>query len=150
MLNLDKQGRIIAIDFGLKKLGIAISDFKNTQVTKYFSINYNKNNDILHNEIIKSLKEWNISKLIIGYPISMNQNNKFSIQKSIEIFFNFMEKKYENTILNVEKFNESFSTIMAKREFTSMCLKKSEWKKYKDALSAKIILESYLDKINIK
>jgi len=128
--------KTIAIDIGLKRVGVAISLDKNI-VTPLKAV-IRKNRVQASSEIRKILDHWEIEKLIIGVP--MDSSNSDEMRRRFEHFVNLVnfdgEKIYQD---------ESLSSFEAKE------LMRGEIKEKKDgridSLSAKIILERYLEKI---
>ena len=65
------MGRILGIDFGLSKVGVAISDPSGIISLPLKVIRYNDKKELINN-LISISKDKNIKKIVIGYPIGMN------------------------------------------------------------------------------
>ncbi len=140
--------RYLAIDWGKKKLGIALSDPYNEYAIPTKPI---ENNDNAIKSLIKLIKEKNINEIIIGYPLLEN-NEISSICKIID---NFTEKlkdeiKKEGLDINFSYYNEYYTTKQAKSNIEVYDKKKKSWKLYKDSYAAQVILEDYLFNKNNK
>lgn len=126
--------KLASIDVGLKRIGLAIS-LMNDIVTPQSAI-IRKNRNQAASEVKAFLKEWEIEKLIIGFPSSsidtQNRIKHFTALLELDIPYEFQE--------------ENLSSIEAKE------LMKGEVKQLRDgridSIAAKIILERYL--INLK
>jgi putative holliday junction resolvase len=124
--------KLACIDIGLKRIGVAICLASNI-VTPQSAI-LRKNRDQAAADVNKFLKEWEIEKLIVGFPSSSED-----MQKRIKHFINLLDLK-----IPYELQEENMSSIEAED------LIKGEIK-YKrdgriDSLAAKIILERFLIK----
>ncbi len=117
--------RIIAIDPGRKKCGIAISDEEKILARPLYTVS----RQLLLNEIKKLLNEYKIEKIILG-QVDIDDKNYRTIIK-------LAEKIERICSINVIQYNESFSTMRAKNINS---------KKYdEDAVAAAIILQDYLN-----
>lgn len=124
--------KLACIDVGLKRIGVAICLTSNI-VTPQPAI-LRKNRNQASTDVNKFLKEWEIEKLIIGYPSASED-----MQKRITHFIQLLELK-----IPYELQEENMSSIEAEE------LIKGEIK-YKrdgriDSIAAKIILERFLAK----
>ncbi len=124
--------KLACIDVGLKRIGVAISLSSNI-VTPQTAI-LRKNRNQAANEVNAFLKEWEIEKLIVGYPSASED-----MQKRIAHFINLLDLQIPHELQE-----ENMSSVEAED------LMKGEIK-YKrdgrvDSLAAKIILERYLAK----
>jgi len=124
--------KLCSIDIGLKRIGLAIC-LQGDIVTPLPAI-LRKNRNQAANDTLEVLKEWEIDKLIVGYPSTSEE-----MQRRIKHFVNLLDLDIE-----YEFQEENMSSIEAED------LMKGEIK-YKrdgrvDSLAAKIILERYLSK----
>jgi putative Holliday junction resolvase len=115
--------KILAIDYGRKKCGIAITDKENKVVIPYGIIKTS--------EIFEKLKEIinqkDIKKIVIGLPLSLS-GKEVQITKDV---YNFKEKIEKEFHLEVILFDERMTSKIFKE-------------KNSDDLSAMVILENYL------
>lgn len=131
---------VIAFDFGIKKIGVAVGE-NITRKGRPLSV-LNANNGIPNWNTIKSLlKYWQPQILIVGLPLNIN-GTKQNITKKTEKFAHLL--KYKFNIL-VKMHDERLTTVEAK----SIIFEKGGFKKLKKtnihSFSALIILESWLD-----
>lgn len=132
--------RILAIDYGLKRVGLAYTD------ALHISINYLpflENNDKLLSKIEYLIRDNNIEIILIGKPPHIHNNDKF--KESLENFINYFKEK---PTLNVTTFDESYSTEESFKLISDAKIKKSKRKNSKDSLSAGIILKHFLEEEN--
>ncbi|ADG94507.1 Holliday junction resolvase YqgF [Arcobacter nitrofigilis DSM 7299] len=124
--------KLASIDIGLKRIGVALSLTK-TIVTPQTAI-LRKNRNQASNDVDNFLKEWEIEKLIVGFPSSSDD-----MQKRVKHFVNLL--KFEGEIVFQE---ENMSSIEAEELMKGDIKYKRDGRV--DSLAAKIILERYLAK----
>ena len=86
--------------------------------------------------------EYQIEKIVIGYPLNMNA----SIGPRAEKTNRFIEKLKEELKLEVIKIDERLTTVSAHKVMTDLGIKKEKKKKIVDTISAEYILQVYLDR----
>ena len=135
----------MSIDYGDKRVGVALSDPSHTISYPSGFIN-KKNEDYLVNEIIKIIDQKEIEKIIIGLPISMS--GAYSDQtKKVICFKDFLMKQLSNKkiVVDIDMIDERLSSIAAKNIMIQQGIKTGHNKGKIDELSASIILQEYLD-----
>ena len=139
------MGRVLAIDYGHKKIGMAISDESQIVVTNLQQI---PNDNNMWNTMKALLSQYNPETIIIGYPSShLDQLTK--IQKEI---LEFREKISRLGSFTVALQDESYSSQDAGRIYIqNRGNKKTPAKKFQerkekiDSLAAHILLRNYLN-----
>ena len=134
------MSRIIGIDFGLSKVGIAISDPSGIISMPLETIRYKNQKELI--EVIKKIAlEKNVKKLVIGYPLNMNfkENNMTEIIDKFKIVM-------ENNNFAIHLEDERLSSQYAKKIMIQQDIKTGKNKEMVDVLSASIILQTYLDR----
>jgi putative Holliday junction resolvase len=133
----------MCLDMGEKQIGIAFSD-KTQLIAEAHSVYHRKNMSKDLGYLHRIFKENESGSMVIGLPLEINgQENEWC--ETIIQFANKMIKKYE---VNVYLQDESLSTSIAIHtlKITGISITKS--KKIDDKISACIILQRALDKIN--
>lgn len=139
--------RLLAIDYGTKKSGIAISDPLKIIAQPLTTIFYDKNNfEFLLNEI-KKIIEINkpIEKIILGLPKNIDGTLSNNGKKVIQ-FKKYMEEN--NINIEIELFDEKYSTKNSLEVMKQMNLTIKKKKMKKDTIAAQKILENYMLKFN--
>ncbi len=137
-------GRILAIDFGTKRTGIAVTDELQLIASGLTTVPTG--------ELLGFLKEYianeNVETLVIGEPKQMN-NLPSESEAAIRSFIDTLDKELPK--LKVIRVDERFTSKMAVRTMVDSGLKKSKRrdKKLLDEISATIILQSYLSSIKL-
>lgn len=135
----DLNKRALAIDYGSKRIGIAISDpfrlFPSITITL-------KNDSNIFPALLKMISEKNVDKIILGYPDNENKEPS-QLAKDILKFKRELELKSKIQIL---LWDEQLTSQMAVSRIISSVTKKAKRKNKSlvDAQSAAIILEEYL------
>ena len=135
------MSRILSIDYGEKRVGLALSDLLQI-IAKPFDTLLNKNdNDLIKN--ILEISESNIvSKIIVGMPLTLKGKHSEQTKKVLQ-FINLLK---DQTSLPIEQYDERLSSIQAKRTLVMQGIKTGHNKSEVDKTAAAIFLQSYLDK----
>ena len=135
------MNRIIGIDFGRKRTGLAVSD-----PTMVFASAL----DTVHSaNIIDYIKNYaqneTIVRFVVGYPMNLN-GAPSEAARDVDAFLNLLKKKFPDIPVTLE--DERFTSVLAHRAMIDGGMKKSErrQKESVDKISAAIILQSYLDR----
>ncbi len=132
--------RIIGIDYGDARVGLAVSDETGFLASAVCTVNVSGMRDACK-KVAEKIKELNGTKIVLGLPKNMDGSESFRADKSKA----FAEMISASTGLEVVFVDERLSTVEA---YTYMNITEFNGKKRRDvvdALSAQIILQSYLD-----
>ena len=133
--------RIIGIDYGRKRVGVAVSDPLGIFASALDTVQSAK--------IIEYLKSYaekeNVVLFVVGYPINMN-GAPSEAAKDIDIFLKHLAKAVPDIPVHLE--DERFTSVLAHRAMIDGGMKKQDRMKKEsvDKISAAIILQSYMDK----
>lgn len=136
------MGRILAIDYGKKRVGIAVTDELRIIATGLRTV---ETKNIW--EFLKTyLNTENVDIIVIGEPKDMN-NKPSDATKYIQPFVNRLRKVYPD--LRIERFDERFTSKMAHQTMIDSGLKKKQRqnKALVDTISATIILQYFMQTI---
>ncbi len=134
------MGRILALDYGLKRIGVAVTDPLQIFATGLTTI--------AGNDIWKFLDDYfskeKVDMLIIGYPVQMSGKGSESLI-AINPFIKIFLEKYP--AIPLEQADERFTSKLAHRAMIDMGLKKKDRqnKAIADKISAMIILQGFLE-----
>ena len=137
---LDKKSRIMGIDPGGKRIGIAISDENKIVATPYATIIKNNYPDFIK-EIKKIINEYQIKGIIIGNPINMDGSASQSSQSAKDLAINLSKDVTENITL----WDERLSSQGAFNLSRDLSVNTSKKVKKLDKNSAQFILQGALD-----
>ena len=130
----------MGIDYGEKRIGIALSDPLLTFAYSFITLSNDLN---LNNNLSKILNEKNVTKVILGLP-SLRFKSSTELNKKVQEF----KIEIENNLkVEVILWDEEFSSVLAKEKVIESVTKKSKRKNKEllDKQAAAIILQEYLD-----
>ncbi|KUK67590.1 MAG: Putative Holliday junction resolvase [candidate division WS6 bacterium 36_33] len=139
---------ILAIDYGEKNFGLAISDSKGIVASplEVISITKNRGIQIIIEEIVEIAKENRAKTILVGKPQSFTDKQKKTEEK-IEKFINLLRKATEIEILT---WDESFSTTNAQNMLTSLGQNSKSSRRKIDKIAATVFLQEFLNSKNKK
>jgi putative Holliday junction resolvase len=138
------MGRILALDFGLKRTGIAITDEMNIIASGLKTVD----SKILIDELKSLVLKNNISTIVLGEPKRLNGTDTH-ISENVRLLFEHLKKTFQ--LIDVVKYDERFTSKMASQSIAMMGISKSKKqdKSLIDEVSATILLQSYMISIGI-
>lgn len=135
--------RYLGLDLGTRTLGISISDMTLTIASTLKTIRFSDSDyDSLIEPLKKIIDEYNISKIVLGYPKNMNNTIGDRCKTTLE----FKEKLVELVNVEVVLQDERRTTIEATNYMLEADISRKKRKKKIDSLAANIILQTYLDR----
>ncbi|CAO81359.1 Holliday junction resolvase RuvX [Candidatus Cloacimonas acidaminovorans] len=137
---MSSKGRILALDYGEKRIGIALSD-PNRIFSKPLCVLSNKGFEQLVEELKKLITLHQVTLLIIGIPYAIDG----SITPKTEECQQILNRLKDVLSISVEGFDERYSTWEANEELKKMGYNWRQAKEIKDAMSAAMILKEFLN-----
>jgi putative Holliday junction resolvase len=139
------MGRIVAIDYGTKRTGIAVTDPEKIIATGLTTVRSHE----LIGYLEKYILENNVECFVVGEPKQMNNLDSESA-KAVNDFVKQLKKKFSN--IPVKRMDERFTSKMAIQSIRDSGMKKSDRQKKElvDMVSATILLQSYMEMLNNK
>ena len=136
------MGRILAIDFGRKRTGLAVTDILRITANPLITIPTHTLIDWLTEYFAKET----VDEVVIGHPYQMNGQDSESMQY-IQPFINRFHKVFPN--MPLKEYDERFTSVLAHQAMIAGGMKKKQRldKTVVDKIAACIILEGYLDSI---
>ena len=135
--------RVMGIDFGEVKIGVAISDPLKMISSPYVTINRKKTPDYI-SEIKKIVEDKNVESIVVGYPLTLSGNKSKQTQLT-ESFINQLERSLDAMIYTCD---ERLSSQEAQRYLKEKGVKIGYNKEKVDQISASIILSQFLSTYN--
>ena len=133
--------RIIGIDYGRKRVGVAVSDPLGIFASALETVHSAK--------IIEYLKKYaeneTVVRFVVGYPLNTD-GRPSEAAKDVDIFLKQLAKAFPETPVELE--DERFTSVLAHRAMIDGGMKKQDRMKKEsvDKIRAAIILQSYLDR----
>jgi len=137
--------RILAVDYGVKRIGLALSDTIGITAQEFDTINVLKKDEhfLRIKEIVEKEK---VKKILIGMPLNMN-GSKGERAREVEKFIEKL-KRYVNIPVIMK--DERLTSVEAKKIMVSLGQKTGKNKEKIDRLAAVLLLETYLESISNK
>jgi putative holliday junction resolvase len=134
------MARILAIDFGKKRVGLAVTDTSKIIATRLVTVETNKIWIFLEDYFRKE----NVEAVVVGYPRKLN-NEASEAVRYINPFLRKFQQKYPD--MKLELADERFTSKLAFQTMIDGGLKKEQRKDKAlvDGISATIILQAYLE-----
>ena len=137
------MGSILSIDYGLKRIGLAVSD-ESRSFAFPCGVIENKNFTFVLAHIRKIIEEKNIDLVIVGMPYNMNRENTTKSEVAI-LVEKFLKKLQENISIPVKAVDERLSSFSAEEKLRESGLSAKKSKKFIDTEAARLILQEYLE-----
>jgi len=132
--------KILALDYGTKRIGVAISDCLLITAQGQDSI---ERTDLSRDlEVIaKIIKDNDISEIVIGLPLNMNGTHSLKTKEVVE----FMGILTKVTDVPIKTWDERLTSMQAERVMLEGDLSRQKRRKLSDKIAAQLILQNYLD-----
>ena len=136
--------RILGIDYGDSRVGIAITDPLCITAQGMETINYNGNDKILLKRIEEIVQEYEVKIIVVGMPLNMNGTKA----ERVEVTEKFLHKiKSRLGKIDVKTVDERLTTVEAHKTMNYLDIDKKKKKNLVDTISAVYILETYIGSI---
>ena len=137
--------RIMGLDYGTKTVGVAISDALKITAQGIETIERKEENKLRRTcaRIEKLIKEYDVEKIVLGFPKHMNNDIGERAEKALE----FGEMLKRRTGLEVVMWDERLTTVAAERTLIESKVRRENRKQYIDKIAAVFILQGYLDSL---
>ena len=135
--------RILGIDYGEARAGIAITDELKITAQGLRTINHNGNDKKLLAELDQILEQYEVETIVVGMPLLLNGDKS----KRAEITENFIHKlKCKYNKIKIVSQDERLTTVQAHKTMNDLEINKKKKRQLVDTISAVYILETYMNK----
>ena len=135
--------RILGIDYGEARVGVAITDPLNITAQGLETIQRNNSDKVVLRRLDEILEEYEIETIVVGLPLNMNG----TISERAEITKKFVHKlKCKYNKIKIEEIDERLTTVAAHKTMNFLDVNKHKKRNIVDTISAVYILETYLNK----
>ena len=135
--------RILGIDYGEARAGIAITDELKITAQGLKTINHNGNDKKLLAELDEIFKQYEVDTIVIGMPLLLN-GDKSNRAEITEKFIHKLKCKYNK--IKIVSQDERITTFQEHRTMNDLNINKKRKKELVDTISAVYILETYMNK----
>ena len=139
------MGRILAIDYGKKRVGLAVTDPLQMIATRLETVATSE----IWGFLERYFQAETVERVVVGYPLQLNNQASEAVEY-INPFLKTFQKKFPT--MPIEQVDERFTSKLAFQAMIDSGLKKSDRrnKGLIDGVSATIILQSYLEQKKYK
>ncbi len=138
---MQNKGRVMGIDFGMRHIGVALSDELRVIAKGFETINWNGVDDTWAlNRIVEIINEKNVKEIVLGQPRRTDGGESESERKANA----FADKLRELTDIPIHLRDERFTTVIASRYLHEANMNAKKQKKVIDQVAAEIILQEFL------
>ena len=135
--------RILGIDYGEARVGIAITDPLNITAQGLETIQRNGSDKVILKRLDEILEQYEIDTIVVGMPLHMN-GTLSERAKITEEFIHKLKCKYNQ--LKIDFIDERLTTVEAHKTMNFLDVNKNKKRNIVDTISAMYILETYLNK----
>ncbi|MCI8383848.1 MAG: Holliday junction resolvase RuvX [Clostridia bacterium] len=136
--------RILGIDYGEARVGVAITDGLNITAQGLETIQRNGSDKVILRRLDEILEQYEIDTIVVGMPLNMNGTIS-ERAKITEQFIHKLKCKYNQ--IKIEAIDERLTTVEAHKTMNFLEVNKNKKKNIVDTISAMYILETYLNKL---
>lgn len=136
-------GRILALDIGAKRIGVAVSDELGLLATPRAVI-LRRSTDAALDEIVRLARAEEASLVVVGLPISLD-GQLHSQARTVQRFGERLRKRLEALQIPLVYADEMLSTVRAEERLRAAGVRSNRIRERIDAEAAAVILEEYLD-----
>lgn len=132
--------RILALDFGTKRIGAALSDelmITAQGIDTIYRQDPKRDIDFINNLV----KTNNVVEVVVGLPLNMNGSYSQKTKEVVE----FVDSLTKIVSVPVKTWDERLTTVQAERALLEADISRAKRRKVTDKLAAQMILQSYLD-----
>lgn len=133
--------RIAAIDFGLARIGIALSDERKIIASSLGMIQAERTTPLSAKKVAEKLASYSLEVIIVGMPLHMNGKKGF-LADEVTLFIAHLKELVKVDVL---PWDERLSTVQAERSLLEGNMSRKKRAKVVDGVAATILLQSFLD-----
>ncbi|MFH1848455.1 MAG: Holliday junction resolvase RuvX [Candidatus Omnitrophota bacterium] len=132
--------RIIALDVGEKRIGVAVSDPLGI-IAQGLKTVHRKDDEQALSELRGIIAEKQADEVVVGLPLNMNGSHGPAAKGAVE----FADRLKKGSDIKVTMWDERLSTSQIERHLLYADISRAKRRKVTDMLAAQVILQSYLD-----
>lgn len=136
------MGKILGIDYGDARVGLAITDALKITAQPMDTLEIHGDSNLLIEKIKQIMNENKLETVVIGYPRHLNGDVSETAKKIDNVIV-----KIQELGLNVVKWDERLTTVMAHKTMRDLGIKQKDKKIHADRLAAMYILEDYINSL---
>jgi len=142
---MDPTSRIMALDIGTKRTGLALTDDRRIFALPHSVIHATQKKDWIE-KIAEVMDMENIGEIVVGIPLNQH-GEEGQDAKKIREYIALLRERFTQPVI---EWDERFTTLQAERTLLEADLSREKRKQVIDKVAASIILQSYLDSLRFQ
>lgn len=148
----NKRTRYLAIDFGLARIGVALSDETHLIATPLTILKTEKKTELTIKKLLDFVEDhrkkngYDVIEIVIGMPYMMSGKVGFLADE----VNHFIEELKKQSSLPISTWDERLTSVQAERSMREGGMNRKKRSKIVDSVAAVIILQNYLDHLRFK
>ncbi len=138
---MTRPGRVIGVDLGSKRIGIATSDSSGTLASPLTVLLRSGNTQRDHRAINDIVVEYEAERVVVGLPLSLDG----SIGKAAQGALDEIKKMAATITVPVEPWDERLSTVTAHEKLMEQRMRAEARRRIVDKIAAAVLLQGWLD-----
>jgi len=135
-----KMGRILGLDIGHVRIGVAISD-EEGRIASPLRVILREGREL--EEIKRIVQEFGVDKIVVGYPVKLDGREG----RASEEVKKFVHALADKVTCELQLWDERFTTVEAERVLLEADVPRKARKGLRDKIAAAIMLQSYLERM---
>lgn len=135
--------RILGIDYGEARTGVAITDELGITAQGLETIENKGSDKVILKRLAEIIEKYSVKIIVIGNPINMNGTPSERSEKT-ELFIHKLRSRFNN--IEIIKVDERLTTVEAHKTMNLLDVNKKKKRSIVDTIAAVYILESYINK----
>ncbi|UCH62426.1 MAG: Holliday junction resolvase RuvX [Fidelibacterota bacterium] len=134
------MARILGIDYGERRIGLAVSD-PTYLIAQPLTTIIRRDSEVWWNELAAIIAEQEVEAIVVGYPRTL----KGSASHQTQVVDQFITRLQERESLPIYRFDERLTSVAARRALQQQGIKTGHRKEAVDRTAAALMLQDYLD-----
>lgn len=135
------MGRFASIDYGLVRIGVAVSDERKIIASSIGTVAAEKTTLLTVKKIAKELSKYELETIVVGLPLHLNGKRGFLADEVMH----FVSLLKQEVTCEVVTWDERLSTAEAERMLREANMSRKKRSKVIDGVAATLLLQNYLD-----
>ena len=133
--------RVLGIDLGSRRIGVAISDSAGTVATPIEVVRRSGDRRLDHRRLAEIVEEWEAERVVVGMPYGLDGTVGRAARRALDE----IARLGDALAVPVETYDERLSTVIAERSLMEQQMGAAERRQVVDKVAAAVILQSWLD-----
>jgi putative Holliday junction resolvase len=133
--------RVIGVDLGSKRIGVAVSDFTGSVASPLTVVLRAKSKRVDHDAIARIVRDEEAEAIVVGLPLNMDGSRGSAAKAAVA------EAEQISTVAGVPAFlhDERLTTVTAERALKEANMRAEDRRNVVDKIAAAVLLQSWLD-----